>query len=144
MKRTALEMLWSECVGSLLLGDECAAREASVYFCCLSFQGPDWQLFLEPESHSLLNPTSSEEEEGEGSSHRHTRTLHVTARSRKHLHFQARTRTWASARTKAPAGAMVPNSMFRASSPACTGGSVCVGRVTAASPRERGTVRDLR
>lgn len=47
--------LGGECVGSLLLGNECAAVEVSVYFCRLSFQGPDWQLFLELESHSLLN-----------------------------------------------------------------------------------------
>lgn len=43
-----------ECEGSLLLSDERAAVEVSIYFCRLSFQGPDWQLFLEPESHSLL------------------------------------------------------------------------------------------
>lgn len=55
---TALEMLRGECVGSLLLSDECAAVEVRVYFCRLSFQGPDWQLFLEPESHSLVKRTS--------------------------------------------------------------------------------------
>lgn len=53
-------MVWGKCVGSLLLGNECAAVEVSAYFCRLSFQGPDWQLFLELESHSLLNRMSGE------------------------------------------------------------------------------------
>lgn len=47
-------------MGSLLLGNERAAVEVSAYFCHLSFQGPDWQLFLELESHSLLNQMSGE------------------------------------------------------------------------------------
>lgn len=66
-------------MGSLLLGDECAAVEVSVYFCHLSFQGPDWQLFLELESHSLQNRLSREEEKargggggGVGGEHAHT------------------------------------------------------------------------
>lgn len=74
MKKTPLEMVWGECVGSLLLGNECAAVEVSVYFCRLSFQGPDWQLFLEPESHSLLNRLRREEREGGGHIHAHTLT----------------------------------------------------------------------
>lgn len=56
-------MVWGKCVGSLLLGNERAAVEVSAYFCRLSFQGPDWQLFLELESHSLLNRMSGEKEE---------------------------------------------------------------------------------
>lgn len=51
-------MVWGKRVGSLLLGNEPAAVEVSAYFCHLSFQGPDWQLFLELESHSLLNQMS--------------------------------------------------------------------------------------
>lgn len=43
-----------------MLGNESAAVEVSAYFCHLSFQGPDWQLFLELESHSLLNQMSGE------------------------------------------------------------------------------------
>lgn len=70
-KKTPFEMVWGECVGSLLLGNECAAVEVSVYFCRLSFQGPDWQLFLELELHSLLNRLSRVKEEG---GHGHTRT----------------------------------------------------------------------
>lgn len=66
LKKTPLEMVWGDCVGSLLLGNECAAVEVSAYFCHLSFQGPDWQLFLEPESHSLLNRMSREKEERRG------------------------------------------------------------------------------
>lgn len=59
-------MVWGKCVGSLLLGNECAAVEVSAYFCRLSFQGPDWQLFLELESHSLLNRMSRKKEECHG------------------------------------------------------------------------------
>lgn len=155
MKRTALETLWGECGGSLLLGDERAAREASIYFCCLSFQGSDWQLFLEPESHSMLNRTSGEEEEGEGiyahkltptHTHGHPRlhTLHVMARS--HQQFQAQTHTWTSAYTCAKLNAThgaeqyVPR--FVAGCHTCTDGS-CVGCVTAVCLRERGMERDL-
>lgn len=75
-------MVWGECVGSLLLGNECAAVEVSVYFCRLSFQGPDWQLFLELELHSLLNRLSRVKEEGghehtRTTAHAHKRTTHV-------------------------------------------------------------------
>lgn len=59
-------MVWGKCVRSLLLGNECAAVQVSAYFCRLSFQGPDWQLFLELESHSLLNRMSREKEECRG------------------------------------------------------------------------------
>lgn len=61
-RKRLLETVRGELEGSLLLGDERGAVEVSVYFCRLSFQGPDWQLFLEQESHSLLNGLSREEE----------------------------------------------------------------------------------
>lgn len=83
MKKTPLEMVWGECVGSLLLGNECAAVEVSVYFCRLSFQGPDWQLFLEPESHSLLNRLRREERGGGDTfTHTHSHQIHTYTHAR--------------------------------------------------------------
>lgn len=44
-------------VRSLLLGNQHSTVEGSNYFCHSSFQGPDWQLFLE---HTLLPPPTGE------------------------------------------------------------------------------------
>lgn len=95
MKKTPLEMVWGECVGSLLLGNECAAVEVSVYFCRLSFQGPDWQLFLEPESHSLLNRLRREEREGgtHSRTHTHTKSIHTHTHWHSMLHMSV-THAW--------------------------------------------------
>lgn len=88
-RRRLWKWFGGEWVGSLLLGNECAAVEVSVYFCRLSFQGPDWQLFLELESHSLLNWLSREEEEGahwhaRTTAHAHEQTTHVTTHTYAH------------------------------------------------------------
>lgn len=106
-------MVWGKCVGSLLLGNECAAVEVSAYFCRLSFQGPDWQLFLELESHSLLNRMSGEKEECCGvvgartcvhnctctwachaSEHPHICTLNVETRSHSVTLFETVANNW--------------------------------------------------
>lgn len=90
-------MVWGECVGSLLLGNECAAVEVSVYFCRLSFQGPDWQLFLELESHSLLYRLSREKEEG---AHEHARTTAHAHKQTTHVNTHAYAHSmWRHART---------------------------------------------
>lgn len=90
-------MVWGKCVGSLLLGNERAAVEVSAYFCRLSFQGPDWQLFLELESHSLLNRMSRKKEErrwgGGGTNMRAQLHMHMSMpriRTPTHMHAKCR------------------------------------------------------
>lgn len=93
-RKTSFEAVFGgSSVRSLLLGNQHGAVEGSDYFCHPSFQDPDWQLFLEPESHCLLHPPETGVWGGRGDalrtiSHFHAHMQFTHANTQRHTHMR--------------------------------------------------------